>query len=177
MQALTFLTALASILLFEGGRRVFASPRSPAAWLIVLSGVASVAAAAYLHVAERTVYQTLGSPDEGDRFKAGPPWTNPKEALPSLPVTEQAEKTRVLAVGYYTSTGKLIEHLSADGSAIRLVPTQEEIKLREEWLSWKVSTEAHLAHTTDRPMHLLVIALVAGVALFVFRPRHAKSAT
>jgi hypothetical protein len=130
MQALTFLTALASILLFEGGRRLVASPRSVSAWLIVLSGVASIAAAGYLHVAQHAVYQTLGFPDEGDRFKAGPPWINPKDALPHLPLTEQAEKTRIVAVGYYTSTGKLIEHLSANGSAIRLVPTQDQAPRR-----------------------------------------------
>jgi hypothetical protein len=177
MQALTFLTALASILLFEGGRRLFASPRAATAWLIVLIAGASIAAAACLHVAEHAVYQTIGFPDEGDRFKAGPPWKNPKEALSNLPLAEQAEKTRILAVGYYTSTGKLIEHLLADGSAIRLVPTQDEIKLREDWLSWRVSTEAHVAHTTNRPTHLLLIVLVAGVSLLVFRRQPSKSAT
>jgi hypothetical protein len=177
MQALTFLIALSSILIFEGGRRILASRRSRSGWGIVVGGLISLSLAAVMHIGETRAYKILTLPDEDLRFSAGAPWSNPKEALPNLPVAEQAEKTRILAVAYFISTGKLIEHLSADGRPMKLAPTEEEIKLREDRLALRAATQAHLSHTTDRPTHLLVVFLVVAGALFAFRAGRKQSAT
>lgn len=177
MQTLTFLLALSSIFVFEGGRRLLASLRDRSGYLLTICGMVALLAAAWLQVSEDKKYRVMAPPEVDARFSAGPPWSNPKEALPGRPMAEQAEKTRILAVGYYTSTGKLIEHLSPEGATITLVPTQDEIKVREDWLAWKVSTNAHLSHTSETPTHLLVVLFVAVLAVWAFRSKRAQSAT
>jgi hypothetical protein len=176
MQTLIIFVALSSILLFEGGRRLIASLQDRSGYFLASMGVAALIAAAWLHISEDMAYRLMAPPDEGQRFAAGPPWSNPKEALPGLPINEQAEKTRILAVSYYTSTGRLIEHLSSEGAPIRLTPTQEEMKVREDWLALRVSSNAHLSHTYEKPLHLLSVVVVAALALVAFRKKHAKSA-
>ena len=173
---MTILVALSSVLLFEGGRRLLVAIKDRSGYLLMVIGIVALLAAVWMHIAENKAYRVMAPPDEGQRFAAGAPWSNPKDALPGLPMSEQAEKTRILAVGYYTSTGKLIEHLSSDGVATKLAPTQEEIKVREEWLAWKVSSNAHLSHTHEKPTHLLAVLAVAGLALFAFHRKRAKRA-
>ena len=176
MQAPTVLIAISSILIFEGLRRVLTAHRSAAGWVVVAFGLLSLAAVAYIEVSKNLVYKSLAATFDPTTLASKPRWSDPRDALPTLPMTEQAEKTRIVAASHYATTGKFLEHLSSQGEVVRYSPTQAEAAQREEWLSLSVSAQTNLAHTTDRPTYLLLVALVAALAAWGFSSRRMSSA-
>lgn len=176
MQSPTLLVAISSILIFEGSRRVLASGRSVSGWVAIAFGLLSLTAVAYIEVSEHSIYRSLAATFEPRPFDSKPPWSNPREALPNLPLAEQAEKTRIVAAARYASTGKFLDHLSPQGEVIRYSPTQGEATQREEWLALQVSAQTNLARTTDKPTHLIFVALVAALAAWAFSARRKAGA-
>jgi hypothetical protein len=176
MQAPTILIAISSILIFEGSRRVLATGRSAFGWAAIAFGLFCLIAIAYIEVSNHSVHKSLAATFEPQPFDSKPPWSSPREALPNLPLAEQAEKTRIIAASRYTSTGEFLEHLSPQGEVVRYAPTQSEATQREEWLSLRVASQTNLAHTNDKPTYLLLVVLVSALAAWAFSARRRSGA-
>jgi len=164
MTHLVILVALSSVLVFEGARVLLMDRRSKTGALLLALGLASIGAAHYLNTAVHSSAERLAA--SLTPLHTAPPWSDPRSALPHLSPTDRAEKTRIVASGYFHDTGVLIDHLSPQSEAVRFTPNQEELALREKSLVMRASFQMDVARTQPNLALLLFVPIIAGIGAY-----------